>query len=125
LPLVTALRTLGMPVYGSQPPTGYSAMSDAWVNTGALLGRLNFAVSLVESSRPRRRADGTPAMAPRAIAVDLDAIAADTREPSRQAVIDRFLGGDVSTATRATLDRAENAGSLVALALGSPEFQRR
>ena len=33
-----------MPLYGAQPPTGYSMTADAWVNTGALLNRMNFAV---------------------------------------------------------------------------------
>ena len=44
--LVQTLRTLGMPLYGCQPPTGYADRADAWVNTGALLNRMNFAVSL-------------------------------------------------------------------------------
>ena len=128
LPLVVAMRTLGMPLYGSQPPTGYSATADAWVNTGALLNRKNFAVSLVEGSRPARRVDrgpGVVALPPRPLLVDLTALAPDTGDASRRAVIDRFLGGDVSDTTRATLERAENPANLVALTLGSPEFQRR
>ncbi len=128
LPLVVAMRTLGMPLYGSQPPTGYSATADAWVNTGALLNRMNFAVSLVEGSRPARRVDRGPglgALPPRPLLVDLTALAPDTGDASRRAVIDRFLGGDVSDTTRATLERAENPANLVALTLGSPEFQRR
>ena len=40
------LRDLGMPLYGCQPPTGYSDKAEAWVNTGALLNRMNFAVAL-------------------------------------------------------------------------------
>ncbi len=35
-----------MPLYGCQPPTGYADRADAWVNTGALLNRMNFAVTL-------------------------------------------------------------------------------
>ena len=57
--------------------------------------------------------------------VNLASLAPDTGEPSRRAVIERFLNGDVSDATHATLERAENPGHLVALTLGSPEFQRR
>jgi len=126
LPLVAAMRTLGMPLYGSQPPTGYSATADAWVNTGALLNRMNFAVSLVEGNRPVRRANrGLGLVPPRPLLVDLASLAPDTGEASRQAVIDRLLGGDVSVTTRVTLERAENPGNLVALTLGSPEFQRR
>jgi uncharacterized protein (DUF1800 family) len=125
LPLVAAMRTLGMPLYGSQPPTGYSATAGAWVNTGALLNRMNFAVSLVEPTRPSRRVDRTRVGAPRPLVVDLTTLAPDTNDASRRAVVDRFLGGDVSDATRTTLERAESPANLVALTLGSPEFQRR
>jgi uncharacterized protein (DUF1800 family) len=50
-PLVGAMRNLGMPLYGCQPPTGYSMTADAWVNTGALLNRMNFAVQLLDGGR--------------------------------------------------------------------------
>jgi len=46
LPLARQLQTLGMPLYGMQPPTGYSLKADAWVNSSALLGRMNFAMAL-------------------------------------------------------------------------------
>ena len=50
-PLVVAMRNLGMPLYGCQPPTGYSMTADAWVNTGSLLNRMNFAVQLTTGGR--------------------------------------------------------------------------
>ena len=37
------LQQLGMPLYMCQPPTGYKDTADAWVNTGALVSRMNFA----------------------------------------------------------------------------------
>jgi uncharacterized protein (DUF1800 family) len=104
-PLINALRTLGMPLYGCQPPTGYRMTADAWVNTGALLNRMNFAVALVGRGR-------TP-------------LVADTLDASRNRVIDVLLGGTAAEATRATLARADSPATLVALALGSPEFQRK
>jgi uncharacterized protein (DUF1800 family) len=45
-PLANALRDLGMPLYGAVPPTGYNWESSAWVSTGALVNRMNFALSL-------------------------------------------------------------------------------
>ncbi len=48
MPLVRQLQQLGMPLYQCQPPTGYQDTADAWVNTGALVGRMNFAVALTE-----------------------------------------------------------------------------
>ncbi len=45
-PVTDALNRLGMPLYGAQPPTGYSMKAESWVNSGALLNRLNFALAL-------------------------------------------------------------------------------
>ena len=53
LPMVQALQQLGMPLYGAQPPTGYSMTADAWVNTGALVNRMNFAQQLVNGGVPQ------------------------------------------------------------------------
>src|SRR3970282_145627 len=49
-PLVAAMQNLAMPLYGCQPPTGYSMTADAWVNTGALLARMNLAVQLISGT---------------------------------------------------------------------------
>jgi uncharacterized protein (DUF1800 family) len=46
LPMVRAIAQMGEPLYLCQPPTGYSDTSSAWVNTGALVARLNFALAL-------------------------------------------------------------------------------
>jgi uncharacterized protein (DUF1800 family) len=45
-PLMNALRDMGMPLYGSIPPTGYKWDAADWVSTGALVNRMNFALSL-------------------------------------------------------------------------------
>ena len=37
---------MGMPLYAMQPPTGYSMKAEAWVNSSALLNRMNFALAL-------------------------------------------------------------------------------
>ncbi len=36
------IRRMGEPLYAYQAPTGYPDRADAWVNTGALLNRMNF-----------------------------------------------------------------------------------
>ena len=96
--LVQAIRQLGMPLYLCQPPTGYADRADAWVNTGALLNRMNFGVQLVGGMRGIRPGNG-PVMA--------------------------ALGGDLSAATAATIGKAADPKQMAALTLGSPEFQRR
>ena len=45
-PLVNALRDMGMPLFGSIPPTGYKWDASDWVSTGELVDRMNFALSL-------------------------------------------------------------------------------
>src|SRR5581483_7000772 len=45
-PLIRTLNSMGMQPYGMQPPTGYSMKADAWVNSAALLARMNFALAL-------------------------------------------------------------------------------
>ena len=46
LPMVRELEKLGMPLYGMQTPNGYSWLAEPWVSSGALVGRMNFAVAL-------------------------------------------------------------------------------
>jgi len=42
-PLLKALRDLGMPLYGCQPPTGYDDTAETWISSGALVARINVA----------------------------------------------------------------------------------
>ena len=59
-PLENALNGMGMQVYGSVPPTGYSWQSAAWVSTGALVNRMNFALSLAANRFPGVKALWAP-----------------------------------------------------------------
>jgi len=45
-PLVQQLNRMGMPLYGAQPPTGYSMKAETGVSSSALLNRMNFALAL-------------------------------------------------------------------------------
>ena len=74
-----------MPLYMCQPPTGYKDTADAWVNTGALVSRMNFALPLAGNKL-------------RGVSV---AIAADRRR--------RYSRGDLSETTRATIAKATDA----------------
>ncbi len=49
LPLVNWVARIGEPLYQCLPPTGYSDIASAWVNAGALLNRLNFALALASN----------------------------------------------------------------------------
>ena len=110
-PIVAALRELGMPLYGCQPPTGYADRADAWVNTGALLNRMNFAIALTsgrgQGARPSR------------------AIARGGAPATRDTLLRDAFAGEVSEATAATVAKATTPAQALALLLGSPEFQKR
>jgi uncharacterized protein (DUF1800 family) len=132
--LARAVGTLGERLFNAQPPTGYPDTADAWVNTGALLGRMNFALSLAQNRLSGVRVD-----------VERLVAGADRRRP--EAVLDRLLAvtlhGQASPRTREILSAqlgdpaivrltTDDRGSantdvekLAALILGSPEFQRR
>jgi len=101
-PLAQQLRTLGMPLYGAQPPTGYDDTAASWVNSGALINRMNFAVALVSNRLPGTR------VAPASVEPDV-IVPRDALSPN----------------TRATVAKAEDKPRQLALLLGSPEFQKR
>src|SRR5438132_2680710 len=52
LPIARRLAQMGEPLYLCQPPTGYSDTAEPWVNTGALVTRLNFALELAGQRLP-------------------------------------------------------------------------
>ena len=132
--LAREVGRLGEPLYEAQPPTGYPDRAEAWVNTGALLGRMNFALGLAHNRFRGARMDVAGFLAD-----------ADRSQPAQ--VLDRLLAvvlhGEASAQTRAVLaaqlespeitrttayDRVAkdtDVEKLAALVLGSPEFQRR
>jgi uncharacterized protein (DUF1800 family) len=57
LPIARALQQIGEPLYGAQPPTGYVDNPDVWLNAGALMNRLNFAIALANNQLPGVHAD--------------------------------------------------------------------
>jgi uncharacterized protein (DUF1800 family) len=99
-PLVRQMQQLGQPLYMCQPPTGYKDTADAWVNTGALVSRMNFSLMLASNKVPRVTVTDTSA-------------------------VGTTLGGDMSETTRQTIAKATSAPQMAALTLGAPEFQRR
>ena len=52
LPLARELQKIGEPLYFAQPPTGYSDKSEAWMNAGAMMNRVNFAIALSAGKMP-------------------------------------------------------------------------
>jgi hypothetical protein len=124
---------MGEPLFLCQPPTGYSDKSETWVNTGALLNRLNFALTFAGD-----RMAGT--------AVHLKTLLGQTSLSDPNIALEKsieiFLAGDIADSTRMTLEsrlsdpqilqarlddpvKQVNEGLIAGLVLGAPEFQRR
>jgi uncharacterized protein (DUF1800 family) len=144
MPLARQLNTLGMPLYGMQPPTGYSMKSEAWVNSSALLGRMNFSVALmagrikgiqVDADRLANAPPGTPADSARALAsLEGSLLAGDISKQTHEAIANELenqaqtAAGVKPTAVRKNEKPgppASATGTIAGLILGSPEFQRR
>jgi uncharacterized protein (DUF1800 family) len=128
LPLALVLGKMGMPLYQQQPPTGYSMKASAWVNSAALLNRMNFALGLVSGKVPGTKFDA------------VSFAAADSSESAVRKLETALVAGEVSQQTHETIMKQMNdpkltgvalagkpvrAGIVAGLILGSPEFQRR
>lgn len=87
---VAMLNKLGEIPYGYQAPTGYPDTAEDWVNTGALLERLNFAVAVASNRIPGTR-------------VDLKDFSTTDKVKTLDKAIAEILDGDISPATRANL----------------------
>jgi uncharacterized protein (DUF1800 family) len=142
LPLIRQLANMGMPLYGAQPPTGYSMKAEVWVNSSALLNRMNFALALTAGKI-------------RGVKVDAAVIAGNNPPPADAAqtltvLAASLLAGDLSKQTQDSIEaqikespkntaqdnkaiqrraseasRPPDVSTIAGLLLGSPEFQRR
>ena len=132
-PLVQALNRMGMPLYGMQPPTGYSMKAETWVNSSALLNRMNFALQLGSGRLPGINANpqtilrgATPQDSDAAVAALESIILSGDVSPQTDAVIRKQL--DDPQITQRKLDdpaKTPNYGAIAGLIMGSPEFQKR
>ncbi len=120
--LAQQVGKLGEPLFQKQTPDGYGEREDDWVNSGALLARMNFAVALASGRMP-------------GVTVILDSVVPLTADHTRLvAEVDRaILGGAMTDQTRQTIikeladvpDPQAARALAVGLALGGPEFQRQ
>jgi uncharacterized protein (DUF1800 family) len=133
LQLAQWIERIGEPLYQCLTPNGYSDKAAAWVSTGSLLNRMNFAVAFTGNKIAGSK-------------VDVASVVGSNGGGNPKSALDQvetvFLAGQISDATRATLDRESadpqivgaklddrvkqiNVGLLTGLVLGSPEFQKR
>ncbi|HEY9479166.1 MAG TPA: DUF1800 domain-containing protein, partial [Gemmatimonadaceae bacterium] len=90
---------LGQPIFGRQTPDGWPDHGDAWMNTGAILNRINFGLALADGRIPGASTATWPYT---------DSLRALGHEQQVDGVIATILGGEVSPATRSVLVSGEN-----------------
>jgi uncharacterized protein (DUF1800 family) len=134
LPLAQTLNQMGMPLYGAQPPTGYSMKAETWVNSAALLNRMNFALRFASGRMPGvsfapERVLGTsefPADANTAVArLENTLLASDLSKQTHDTILKHAADPQVTGRVLDDPSRPVNVGILAGLILGSPEFQKR
>jgi uncharacterized protein (DUF1800 family) len=107
------IARMGEPLYGFQTPNGYSDAAESWVNTGGLLERLNFGLTLASNRIPGTRVD---------LKHFLNNNSSDSLD--KEQMTDRFLSlivaGDMSAKTRATLLKQINDQTALVVPAAAP-----
>jgi uncharacterized protein (DUF1800 family) len=127
LPLTRQLNTMGMPLYGAQPPTGYSMKAETWVSSSALLNRMNFALALTNGKIKGLRVEPAQFAANATLSNSSETLSALEAD---------LLAGGVSLQTHDSIlaqvqmqgnnvPRPSDVSMIAGLLVGSPEFQRK
>jgi len=146
-PMVGILNRMGMPLYQMVPPTGYSMTAATWMNSEALLDRVNYALALSDGKVGGTNFDAGRLLAlgtltsrgfPRPNAADSDA--GRGQETALLLLENALLNGEVSATTQKAIrrqlddpqvaahaldDPKRTLNTMTALVIGSPEFQHR
>jgi uncharacterized protein (DUF1800 family) len=141
-PLVGQLNRMGMPLYGAQPPTGYSMKAETWISSSALLNRMNFALALTSGKINGVKVDtaqlaGSVRQPPDATAtlstLEASLIAGGVSQQTHDSITTQIEAATKNRAQQkpdnkrkpADVARSPDVNTIAGLLLGSPEFQRR
>jgi uncharacterized protein (DUF1800 family) len=144
-PLVGQLNRMGMPLYGAQPPTGYSMKAETWVSSSALLNRMNFALALtsgkikgvkVDAAQLAGSSSPPPDAATTLAALETSLVVGGVSQQTHDSIVAQIdaaakngahTAADNKAGTRKPADtgRSPDVSVIAGLLLGSPEFQRR
>jgi uncharacterized protein (DUF1800 family) len=146
-PMVGILSRMGMPLYQMVPPTGYSMTASTWMNSEALVDRMNYALDLSNGKVGGTNFDAGRLLAlgtltsrgfPRPGAADSDS--GRGQETALLLLENALLNGEVSASTQKAIrrqlddpqvaahaldDPKRTLNTMTALVIGSPEFQHR
>jgi len=112
IPLATQIAQLGEPLYRKIEPTGYSSANAEWVNSAALLARMNFALALADNRVPGSK-------------VDVSRFQNDAAAVARQILFQEPAQQTLNSIEKALAEREPTPSLAAGLVLGSPDFQRR
>jgi uncharacterized protein (DUF1800 family) len=132
MPLARQIANMGMPLYGAQPPTGYSMKAETWVSSSALLNRMNFALGLTSGKVRGAKVDalqlaggaqpaGDAALALSALEAKL--LADDVSKQTHDSIVAQIETAQTEKPGKPA--RPPDASTIAGLLLGSPEFQKR
>ena len=93
------IARMGEPIFGHQAPDGYPETGESWMNTGAILNRINFGLAVAAQRVPGATIDRWP---------ESHALMTASRAGQVDAVVSSILGGDASPDTRAILLSGEH-----------------
>jgi|HubBroStandDraft_5_1064220.scaffolds.fasta_scaffold04219_5 uncharacterized protein (DUF1800 family) len=144
-PLVGQLNRMGMPLYGAQPPTGYSMKAETWVSSSALLNRMNFALALTSGKIKGVKVDaallvGSSSASPDAAAtlatLETSLVVGGVSQQTHDSIVAQIdaagengaqstQGGKAVPSKPTNGARPPDVSTIAGLLLGSPEFQRR
>jgi uncharacterized protein (DUF1800 family) len=146
-PALGWLSRMGMPLYQMVPPTGYSMTESTWMNSEALIDRMNYALALSNGQVGGTNFDAGRLLAlgtlssrgfPRPNPADSDS--GRGQETALLLLENALLNGEVSGSTQKAIrrqlddpqvaahaldDPKRTLNTMTALVIGSPEFQYR
>ncbi len=145
LPLTRQLNNMGMPLYGAQPPTGYSMKAETWVSSSALLNRMNFALALTSGkikgvkvdTAQLAGSDPLPADSAATLStLEANLVAGGVSKQTHDSIAAQIEAAAKNGTQRKPDNKAPprkpdnaarppDASTIAGLLLGSPEFQRR
>ncbi len=102
--IVNTLKTMGEPLYQMQPPTGYPMTADHWMNSAAIVDRLNFSLALTGG-----KLGGVPFDAPKLLASGL--LARQAESPG--SAVRRISASQTNSATAGAPSGREEALALM------------
>jgi hypothetical protein len=127
-PMLNWIAQMGQPIFGKLTPNGYSDRSDEWLNSGLLIERLNFANALVNNQIKGTKFDANN----RFIGIEVGDAQLAVSQISSIVLMgeqDRITLDELNKVAEKSLSASPTKPrallSLVALAIGAPEFQRR